>query len=71
MSIKNNPSSNSYGYNNDFSNFGTYVILQLPVQVKKNPGLGFSIAGGVAGAETVRVTDVIYTLNFIHVLRDM
>ncbi|XP_076634767.1 leucine rich repeat containing protein 7 lap1 isoform X2 [Colletes latitarsis] len=24
----------------------------LPVQVKKNPGLGFSIAGGVAGAET-------------------
>ncbi|XP_032678295.1 protein lap1 [Odontomachus brunneus] len=24
----------------------------LPVQVRKNPGLGFSIAGGVAGAET-------------------
>ncbi|XP_012339290.1 protein lap1 [Apis florea] len=24
----------------------------LPVQVKKNPGLGFSIAGGVTGAET-------------------
>ncbi|XP_011261062.1 protein lap1 isoform X1 [Camponotus floridanus] len=24
----------------------------LPVQIKKNPGLGFSIAGGVAGAET-------------------
>ena len=24
----------------------------MPVQVKKNPGLGFSIAGGVAGAET-------------------
>lgn len=35
-----------------------FLILtsQLPVQVKKNPGLGFSIAGGVAGAETVRVT---------------
>jgi len=45
--------------------------LQLPVQVKKNPGLGFSIAGGVAGAETVRVTHVIYMKwNFIHVLRD-
>ncbi|XP_029168874.1 protein lap1 isoform X1 [Nylanderia fulva] len=24
----------------------------LPVQVRKNPGLGFSIAGGIAGAET-------------------
>ncbi|KAG7207805.1 hypothetical protein KM043_009409 [Ampulex compressa] len=24
----------------------------LPVQIRKNPGLGFSIAGGVAGAET-------------------
>ncbi|XP_028049678.1 protein lap1 isoform X2 [Monomorium pharaonis] len=28
----------------------------LPVQVKKNPGLGFSIAGGVAGAETIIFT---------------
>ncbi|XP_071571394.1 uncharacterized protein Lap1 isoform X1 [Temnothorax nylanderi] len=33
-------------------NVNVYISSQLPVQVKKNPGLGFSIAGGVAGAET-------------------
>lgn len=42
---------------NDFSNFNTF---QLPVQVKKNPGLGFSIAGGVAGAETVRKIYILF-----------
>lgn len=31
------------------------IFLQLSVQVRKNPGLGFSIAGGVAGAETVSI----------------
>ncbi|XP_039312691.1 protein lap1 isoform X2 [Solenopsis invicta] len=32
--------------------FGPHKNANLPVQVKKNPGLGFSIAGGVVGAET-------------------
>lgn len=26
--------------------------------MKKNPGLGFSIAGGVAGAETVNISNL-------------
>lgn len=28
---------------------------QISVQVRKNPGLGFSIAGGVVGNETVNI----------------
>ncbi|XP_043481036.1 protein lap1 [Leptopilina heterotoma] len=33
--------------------FGTHKNANvLPVRLKKNPGLGFSIAGGIAGAET-------------------
>lgn len=39
------------------------ISSQLPVQVKKNPGLGFSIAGGVAGAETVRKIFILLANN--------
>jgi len=37
--------------------------------VKKNPGLGFSIAGGVAGAETVCVIHIIYIEFYSYVKR--
>lgn len=39
----------------NFSLKKAFFSFQLSVRLKKNPGLGFSIAGGITGAETVRL----------------